>query len=90
MATYSDPNLEEDIFNTAADPDSNVGIAVETGEINRMPTTLPGSLLTMPQKPETLPPLDLTDAMLNMDKKVVYGSRVLNSPRYLVLLLILN
>ena len=78
MATYSDPNLEEDIFNTAADPDSNVGIAVETGEINRMPTTLPGSLLTMPQKPETLPPLDLTDAMLNMD---AYATMFTQAPK---------
>jgi len=78
MTTYSDPNLEEDIFNTAADPDSNVGIAVETGEINRMPTTLPGSLLTMPQKPETLPPLDLTDAMLNMD---AYATMFTQAPK---------
>ena len=47
--TYSDPNLEEDIFDTAADATSD--IAVNTGDINRMPTTLPCSTFEMPEKP---------------------------------------
>ncbi len=62
--TYSDPNLEEDIFDTAADATSD--IAVNTGDINRMPTTLPGSIFEMPEKPATIGPLDLTPAMVNM------------------------
>ena len=62
MVTYSDPNLEEDIFDTAVEDNP-----VTTGDINRMPTTLPGSMFQMPDKPETLKPLDLTGAMLNMD-----------------------
>ena len=63
--TYSDPNLEEDIFDTAADATSD--IAVNTGDINRMPTTLPGSIFEMPEKPATIGPLDLTPAMVNME-----------------------
>jgi len=63
--TYSDPNLEEDIFDTAADASGN--IAVNTGDINRMPTTLPGSMFEMPAKPENIGPLDLTPAMVNME-----------------------
>ncbi len=66
MATYSDPNLEEDIFDTAADAGSD--FAVNTGDINRMPTTLPGSMFEMPAKPENIGPLDLTPAMVNMEK----------------------
>ena len=65
MATYSDPNLEEDIFDTAAD--SGGDIAVNTGDINRMPNTLPGSIFQMPEKPATIGPLDLTPAMVNME-----------------------
>ena len=64
--TYSDPNLEEDIFDTSADAGSD--IAVNTGDINRMPTTLPGSMFQMPAKPENIGPLDLTPAMVNMEK----------------------
>ena len=63
--TYSDPNLEEDIFDTAADATSD--IAVNTGDINRMPNTLPGSIFEMPEKPATIGPLDLTPAMVNME-----------------------
>ena len=63
--TYSDPNLEEDIFDTSADAGSD--IAVNTGDINRMPTTLPGSMFQMPEKPANIGPLDLTPAMVNME-----------------------
>ncbi len=65
MATYTDPNLEEDIFDTAADATGD--IAVNTGDINRMPTTLPGSIFQMPEKPATIGPLDLTAGMVNME-----------------------
>jgi len=64
MATYSDPNLEEDIFDTSADASSD--FAVNTGDINRMPTTLPGSMFQMPAKPENIGPLDLTPAIHNL------------------------
>ena len=63
--TYSDPNLEEDIFDTSADAGSD--IAVNTGDINRMPTTLPGSMFQMPEKPANIGSLDLTPAMVNME-----------------------
>ncbi|MDB9844630.1 hypothetical protein OAC44_00805 [bacterium] len=63
--TYSDPNLEEDIFDTSADAGSD--IAVNTGDINRMPTTLPGSMFEMPEKPANIGSLDLTPAMVNME-----------------------
>ena len=62
MVTYSDPNLEEDIFDTAVEDNPIV-----TGDRNRMPTTLPGSMFQMPPKPETIAPLDLTPAMVNME-----------------------
>ena len=66
--TYNDPNLEEDIFDTGVDSSgSDFSNTVATGDINRMPTTLPGGIFQMPDKPETLKPLDLTPAMLNMD-----------------------
>ena len=66
--TYTDPNLEEDIFDTGVDSSgSDFSNTVATGDINRMPTTLPGGIFQMPDKPETLKPLDLTPAMLNMD-----------------------
>ena len=51
--TYSDPNLEEDIFDTSADAGSD--IAVNTGDINRMPTTLPGSMFPVSYTHLTLP-----------------------------------
>ena len=66
MVTYPDPNLEEDIFDTSADAGGD--FAVNTGDINRMPTTLPGSMFQMPAKPENIGPLDLTPAMVNMEK----------------------
>ena len=62
MVTYTDPNLEEDIFDTAVEDNPIV-----TGDRNRMPTTLPGSMFQMPPKPETIAPLDLTSAMVNME-----------------------
>lgn len=62
MVTYTDPNLEEDIFDTAVEDNPIV-----TGDRNRMPTTLPGSMFQMPPKPETIAPLDLTPAMVNME-----------------------
>jgi len=65
MVTYPDPNLEEDIFDTSADAGSD--IAVNTGDINRMPTTLPGSMFQMPEKPANIGSLDLTPAMVNME-----------------------
>ena len=66
--TYTDPILEEDIFDTGVDSSgSDFSNTVATGDINRMPTTLTGGMFQMPDKPETLKPLDLTPAMLNMD-----------------------
>ena len=62
MATYTDPNLEEDIFDTSVEDNR-----VVTGDINRMPTTLPGNILKLPPKPEPVADLDLTEAMLNME-----------------------
>ena len=65
MVKYSDPNLEEDIFDTSVDAGSD--FAVNTGDINRMPTTLPGSMFQMPAKPENIGPLDLTPALVKME-----------------------
>jgi len=62
MATYTDPNLEEDIFDTSVEDNR-----VVTGDINRMPTTLPGNILKLPPKPEPVADLDLTEAMLNLE-----------------------
>ena len=42
VTTYTDPNLEEDIFDTAADATGD--FVVNTGDINRMPSTLPGNM----------------------------------------------
>ena len=65
--TYPDPNLEEDIFDLSTDNSgSDISNTVVTGDINRMPTTLPGTMLQMPAKPENIGPLDLTPAMVNM------------------------
>ena len=69
MVTYTDPNLEEDIFDLSTDNSgSDVSNTVVTGDINRMPTTLPGSMLQMPDKPENIGPLDLTPA--NIDPNI--------------------
>jgi len=66
--TYPDPNLEEDIFDLSTDNSgSDISNTIVTGDINRMPTTLPGNMLQMPAKPENIGPLDLTPAMVNME-----------------------
>jgi len=65
--TYPEPNLEEDIFDLSTDNSgSDISNTVATGDMNRMPTTLPGSMFQMPAKPENIGPLDLTPAMVNM------------------------
>jgi len=56
-------------------PDQQVGVedifeennTIAVPPTNQMPTTLPGSLLKTPEKPPVLPPMDVSDLLVNRD-----------------------
>ena len=77
MVTYTDPNLEEDIFDTETEKSGtdlpnpqNVGrISVPENVAGQktMPTSLPSSLFTLPEKPGPAPQVDVSSLLINKE-----------------------
>ena len=77
MVTYPDPNLEDDIFDVGTEssgtdivnPQNTDFVNVETASgVNRMPTTLPGSIFTNLPDPGPAPELNLMQFLLNREE----------------------
>jgi len=76
MVTYPDPNLEDDIFDVGTEssgtdivnPQNTNFVNVETASgVNRMPTTLPGSIFTNLPDPGPAPELNLLPLLLDRE-----------------------